>query len=308
MVIPTWNAPELTVQAVDHLTRDGIPEWGELIVVNDGSDDDTSARARSRCPEVTVIDHATNRGFGAAVNTGFKAAKGEFLAAVNNDALVTWDTLERIASFLETQTRAAAGAPQILDPEGNPQRVGLDIPRSPWQRLAGRNAMAAVRPAASTFGSEAPYPAGYLKGACVVFARPALADVGLFDEQFHMFAEEIDLFNRLLSAGWTAWVLPEVHATHFAGLTTRNHSDPAKAKQFRLRSYRSMCLYYRKHHTWPTATVLRGLLATRLFGRFLGALASPAIQWDAPRGPREQLSCLATVLSRCRSTPVQPSL
>ena len=144
--------------------------------------------------------------------------------------------------------------------------------------------MAAVRPAASTSGPEAPYSAGYLKGACVVFARPALADVGLFDEQFHMFAEEIDLFNRLLSAGWTAWVLPEVHATHFGGLTTRNHSDPAKAKQFRLRSYRSMCLYYQKHHTWPTATVLRGLLATRLFGRFLGAL------------------------SRCRSTPVQPSL
>ena len=183
--------------------------------------------------------------------------------------------------------------------------ISLARPGSAWP---GETRWLPFAPAASTSGPEAPYSAGYLKGACVVFARPALVDVGLFDEQFHMFAEEIDLFNRLWSAGWTAWVLPEVHATHFAGLTTRNHPDPAKAKQFRLRSYRSMCLYYRKHHTWPTATVLRGLLATRLFGRFLGALASPAIQWDAPRGPREQLSCLATVLSRCRSTPVQPSL
>ena len=71
VVIPTWNALGLTSRAVEHLNRDGYPDWAELIVVNDGSDDGTSTHLRTLFPRLTVIDHATNRGFGAAVNTGF---------------------------------------------------------------------------------------------------------------------------------------------------------------------------------------------------------------------------------------------
>ena len=268
-----------------------------------------ATRIRFQCPGVTVIDHDSNRGFGAAVNTGFRAARGRFLAALNNDALVSWECLARIMRFLDTHRGASAGAPQILDREGRPQRVGFDIPRTPWRRIVDRRRSGDVlgAPAASSTGH---YRAGYLKGACVVFTRRALEEVGLFDEQFHMFAEEIDLFQRLSFAGWTAWVVADadVQATHLAGLSTRNHINPELAERFRLQSYRSMCVYYRKHHAWVTAALMRGLLVARLSGRLLRSFVTGETRWDAPRGPREQLACLVTVLRPCQSRPSEPSL
>ena len=116
----------------------------------------------------------------------------------------------------------------------------------------------------------------------MVFRRSALEQVGLFDEQFHMFAEEIDLFRRFARAGWQTWVVPQATATHLAGLSTRNHPDPETASNFRRQSYRSICLYYRKHHSWAMASVLRGLLAARVTGRLLGRVL-PAFPRSGPQ-------------------------
>ena len=301
VVIPTWNAAELVSSAIAHLLQDGRPDGVELIVVDDGSDDDTATVLRARHRQVTVIEHSTNRGFGAAVNSGFRAARGRYLASVNNDALVTWDALERIVAFLEQEPRAAAGAPQIVDADGRPQQVAFDIPRAPWRRGWRRRRV-------RTPSSAGPTRAGYLKGACVVFRRDALREVDLFDEQFHMFAEEIDLFHRLSSAGWTVWVVPDVQVTHAAGATSRNHEDPAVAARFRVQSYRSLCIYYRKHHFWLGATCLRGVLLARLLGRFMQALVGSGPRWHEPRGAGEIVRCVTAVLRAPRSVPRQPTL
>ena len=88
VVIPTWNAVDLVSKALEHLTGNGCPSWADVIVVDDGSQDDTARRIQARFEAVQVIRHDVNRGFGGAVNTGFKAARGDFLAAVNNPPLV----------------------------------------------------------------------------------------------------------------------------------------------------------------------------------------------------------------------------
>ena len=164
-------------------------------MVDDGSQDGTAAQTQARFPQVQVVRHDVTRGFGAAVNTGFKAACGTFLAAVNNDALVAWNSLDRLVGFLRTHPDAGAAAPSILDRDGHNQRVGFDFPRPPWQRLHA--AVRGSRPTRGTGAPEAPYRAEYVRGACVIFKRAALQQAGLFDEQFHMFDEEIDLFRRL---------------------------------------------------------------------------------------------------------------
>ena len=189
VVIPTWNAAHLVSEALAHLTATDIPSWAEVIVVDDGSQDGTAEQTQARFPQVQVVRHDVNRGFGAAVNTGFKAACGTFLAAVNNDALVTWNCFDRLVGFLRTHPDAGAAAPSILDRDGHNQRVGFDFPRPPWQRLHA--AARGSRPTRGTGAPEEPYRAEYVRGACVIFKRAALQQAGLFDEQFHMFAEEI---------------------------------------------------------------------------------------------------------------------
>ena len=308
VVIPTWNAAELTSTAIHHLLKGGEgAASAELIIVDDGSEDGTAALIRSRFPGLTVIEHESNRGFGAAINTGFKAARGGFLGAVNNDVRVSWECLERLTGFLQAQPRAGAAAPLILNHAGQRQRVGFDFPRLPWGRRTW-SASAEQNKPTDPRSLVLPYSAEYLRGACVVFNRAALQESGLFDEQFHMFAEEIDLFRRLFDMGWSAWVVPDVAATHVAGTSTRNHEDSLTAARFRQQSYRSMCLYYRKHHTWSTAAALRGMLAARVSGRVFGLLLPRLGGTEQPRSLREYLGYLTAVLRPCSSRPRAPSL
>ena len=305
VIIPTWNAAGLTLEALAALTANGIPSWAELIVVDDGSQDRTAEQIQTQFPWLQVIRHETNRGFGAAVNTGFKAATGAFLGVVNNDVFVSWNCLERLLQFLDAHPNVGAVSPLIVNGEGRAQQVGFEFPRPPWQRLGDF-----VRGSRRRSGPDhqKPYRAEYVRGACVVFRHSALQQSGLFDEQFYMFAEEIDLFRRLSLVGWQTWVVPSATATHFAGLSSRNHPDPEVALGFRRQSYRSMCLYYRKHHSWITSVVLRGLLASRVTGRLIGSVL-PMVHRSGPRRIQsEHLGCLAAVLKPCLSRPVEPSL
>ena len=128
VVIPTWNAANLVLKAVGHLQQAGEAQGAELIVVDDGSTDDTVVRVRRQFPDVVVLEQGVNRGFGAAVNTGFRAARGSYLGTVNNDVMVSWSTLRALVRFLEAHPEAGAAAPWIRDSTGDRQRDVFDFP------------------------------------------------------------------------------------------------------------------------------------------------------------------------------------
>jgi hypothetical protein len=301
VVIPTWNRVDLVCETLAHLVGDGSPGWAEVIVVDDGSTDGTADRVQREFAHVRLIVREANGGFGSAVNTGFARASGRYLATLNNDAKVSWRDLVLLVEFLDRTIGAAAVSPRIQDAQGRAQQTGFAFPRGPagWLRARVSSGHRRSVPASAT----TPAPADYLRGACLVFRREALAQVGLFDEQFFMFAEELDLFRRLARARWTAWVVPDAVAQHLGGRSSRGHEDRTVSSRFRRMSYRSMSVYYRKHHTWPMAALLRGILAARVAGRLVrSALLSMAVSaerwWVA-----EHARCLLDVVRPCASVP-----
>jgi GT2 family glycosyltransferase len=305
-VIPTWNRADLIVAALRHLLGEGTPVWAEVLVVDDASTDETAARVAAAFPTVRLIVRETNAGFGAAVNTGFQAARGDYLATINNDVLVTWESLDALVAFLEGAPGAAAASPRIRNSEGTWQQTGFSFPQGPpgWVRAWASR----YRAPGATMSTWAAEQADYLRGACLVFRREALEQVGLFDEQFFMFAEELDLFRRLSSRGWSAWVVPEAVAEHRGGQSSRGHEDRAISSRFRRMSYRSMSVYYRKHHAWPSATLLRGVLAARVSGRLLRSLLLSVGRPDERWWVREHAGCLLNAVRPCTSSPREPRL
>ena len=300
VVIPAYRGTEFTHAAVASLWP--VPEDAELLVVDDGSSDGTAERLRSAFPDVEVIALERNRGFGGAVNAGFIKAHGEYLATLNNDARTTWADLDHVVALLEREAAAGAAAPALRDDVGRPQKVAFRFPAPAHAKLLRR-----LREGRTKRGAGA-RPIDYVKGACVVFRRAALEQVGLFDEQYWMFAEEIDLFRRLATGGWQTWVVPDATATHGGGRTTRNHPDRSEASRFRVHSYKSMCRYWSKHHGPLDRLVLRLELAARLGMRVVGAAVDSVTGRADPWWTGEHLRCLAVLFQRWPNEPREPQL
>jgi len=299
VVIPTFQAPALAITAAEALLP--IPAWAEVILVDDASGDDTVARVRETCPDVVAIELEQNLGFGGAVNTGFQAARGRYLATVNNDVVASWDSLAVVVAHLENKPNAGAAAPGLSGATGEHQRVAFNFPMPLHQKLLrGRNRL--------PHRAASPYPVDYAKGACVLFRRTALEQVGLFDQQYWMFAEEIDLFRRLADAGWQTWVVPQAAVVHGEGQTTRNHPDRKTSTKFRTQSYRSMCRYWDKHHSWLDRLVMRGEMMARVAGRIVGATFSAVLKRNDPWWIGEHARCLMVLLRRWPSQPDEPRL
>ena len=204
---------------------------------------------------------------------------------------------------------AAAVAPAITDSTGRPVRVAFRFPRTVWGKLLRLNeTLAARRQTSAPAPGDEPQQAEYVKGACVVFRRAALEQVGLFDEQFWMFAEEIDLFQRCADRGWEVWVVPEAKIVHDGGETTRNHPDRDQSSRFRQQSYRSICRYYAKHHSLTVRLWLRFELAVRVSGRLAAEAARVALGRGDSWWVAEHLRCLRVLLRPSPSAPREGAL
>lgn len=215
VVIPTWNRCDLATACLESVARQTyVPH--EVLVVDDGSTDDTAVEIGRRFPSVKVLRLERNQGFAVAVNHGIRAATGDFIFLLNNDMTLDPECIERLVATV-SRTCAAMIAPLVLwrdRPEhiysagdriltnGRPESIGFRALRSGFA------------PPSFIFGVSA---------GAGMFSRSLFARVGLLDESFTAYFEDADLCFRARLAGFTAALCPEAIAYHIgsASLTGR---------------------------------------------------------------------------------------
>jgi len=224
---------EEPVVSVIVVTLDGMP-WverclesvaaaGELIVVDHGSTDGTLELLRERFPHARLIQQE-NRGMGGGNNAGMRVASGRYFLLLNSDAWVVADGLERLVAFADEHPDAAVVGPRLLNPDGTLQRSVRAFPTL-WRlateylflrKLAPRtNALNAFY--GGGFAHDAVREVDWLYGPCLLVRREAADAVGLFDERFFMFSEEVDWCYRFRSAGWKVVFFPGAEVVHVGG-------------------------------------------------------------------------------------------
>lgn len=275
IVIVTYNSAAHIGACLQSMHSSG---W-ELIVVDNGSTDDTVARARTFAGAV-VLTNSQNRGFAAAANQGVKASHGEWVLLLNPDAEAEPGALDALkAAIRESQAEAAGG--RLLNPDGTTQ-VGFAARRLPsvgdmlaevlllnrlfpgnrWNRRYRCLDMDYERAA------EIEQP----PGACVLVKRSAWEELGGLDEGFFpLWFEDVDFCRRLRERGGRIVYVPEARFRH--GGAHSLHSLPAAERQ--LAWYRNLLRYFRKHHGRLTVALLRVGIALgallRMLGTALGA-------------------------------------
>jgi N-acetylglucosaminyl-diphospho-decaprenol L-rhamnosyltransferase len=214
VVIVAYNRYELTDSCLRHLAEQTVPH--ELIMVDNGSTDDTRARLQAEWPAARLECFEENRGFAEACNRGVSAGSGAFVVLLNNDVDCHPDFLARLVAPLEQDSSVGAVAALMLQPgERLIDSAGLtaDVTLGGFPRLQGLGLERAQ--------AEHPVLAGPA-GTAAAYRRCAWEQVGGLDETIFAYMEDFDLALRLRSAGWEAAVAADAVGVHL-GSATHGH-------------------------------------------------------------------------------------
>jgi GT2 family glycosyltransferase len=217
VVVVTYNALPWVEQCLDSV------RGRDVVVVDNGSTDGTVDVVRERYPDVRLIEQE-NRGMGGGNNSGMRASDGRYFFLLNSDAWVVGDGLDRLVQFADEHPEAAVVGPKLLNPDGSLQRSVRGEPTL-WRlateylfirKLAPRSRL--LNPLyVGGFGHDAVAEADWLFGSALLVRREAADAVGLFDERFFMFSEEVDWMTRFRRAGWKVLFFPGAEVVHVGG-------------------------------------------------------------------------------------------
>ena len=208
VIIPNWNGAKLIPSCLDALRQQTLAEH-EVILVDNASTDDSCPLVEARYPEARLLRLDRNLGLTGGCNAGIRIARGDIIALLNNDAEADPRWLEVLVDALARHPEAGSAATKMLLHDRRDVinsagdfygKDGIPGNRGVWQKDDGR------------FDEEA-----YVFGACggaVAYRRAMLGEIGLFDESFFMYCEDVDLAWRAQLAGWRCIYAPQARVYH----------------------------------------------------------------------------------------------
>jgi len=231
VIFINYNSVPFLARALATLQR-AEPELSkELIVVDNGSVD--TGRLRGLCAryQARLLLLKRNRGYGAAANQGFQIARGEFVAVANPDIEFLPGAVSELLNFLVEHREVGVAGPQLLYPDGSLQTSCRRLPRlkyvfagrrSPLSRFFPRSALVKEFLYLNAGRDGRPVEVEAVIGTVMFFRRSAYQEVGGFDERYFMFAEDLDICERLHAQGWQVFLVPNARVHHYYGGVRRS--------------------------------------------------------------------------------------
>ncbi|WP_303310759.1 glycosyltransferase [Hymenobacter sp. BT730] len=287
VVIVNYNVCYFLEQALLSV-RKAVEKLGapaEVFVVDNNSVDGSVAMVRARFPEVILLENKDNPGFSKANNQALRRVCGQYVLLLNPDTVVEEDTFRLCCDFMDAHPEAGGLGVKMLDGQGKflpESKRGLPTPKVAFFKMFG---LAQLFPRSRTFGR---YHLGYLdkdethavevlSGAFMLMRQRALDQVGLLDEDYFMYGEDIDLSYRLTRGGWKNYYFPGTRIIHYKGESTRRTSV-----NYVFVFYRAMVIFARKHFAPGRAGIFSLLINLAIWLRAGAAVARRLLTQAAP--------------------------
>ncbi|OGV88956.1 hypothetical protein A2Z41_00065 [Microgenomates group bacterium RBG_19FT_COMBO_39_10] len=224
---------DLSIIIVSFNTKDllrkcllSLPPKAETIIVDNGSDDNTVEmlkEMKTSCPALKIIFNPKNLGFAKAVNQGIRQSSRENILLLNSDVVVKKDALAKLLAFVKNHPQAGLVGGRLLNPDGSPQGSCFFLPtlwrvvREFWLGEKGFSVVKKYVPE-----GKGPSEVEVVTGTVFLIPKKVLAKVGLLDERFFMYFEDLDYCRRVRKAGFKIYYLPEAEFIHFHGQSGKN--------------------------------------------------------------------------------------
>lgn len=278
-VVPTWDAREAVLGCLGSLARSSHPTTA--VVVDNGSRDGTAEAVRARFPDAVVVTLPENVGFAAGTNRGIERALAlgaDAVLLLNNDARLDGAAIDALVGALVSDSSVGLAAPRVHDelPADRIWYAGGDFSRATARVRHFR------RKERDDGRADPGRRVGFAPLTAALLSRAAIERVGLLDERFFLYYEDVDLALRLAAAGLALAYVPEARAWHADGLTARRRPVDRFAHEMR-----SLLHLVRKHATpAELVTVVPSIALRHGIGRALLAVArgEPAFVIGALRG------------------------
>lgn len=219
MVIPNFNGKRYLRDCLTSLRSQTLRGF-ETIVVDNGSKDGSLEYLKTHFPWVQVIKNRKNLGFAGGINTGIMQAKGKYILTLNNDTKLDNNFLEKLVGPMESDREIGMCAPKMLFFDGRINSTGICISLSgaAWDRGMFEPDVGQYDSSEEVFGACA---------GAALYRKKMLDEIGLFEEDFYLFMEDVDLAFRGRLAGWKCLYVPDARVHHVHGGTVEFGSDLA---------------------------------------------------------------------------------
>lgn len=270
IIIVNYNVEHFIEQCLLSVQKaiEGID--AEVIVVDNASVDGSVAMMRSKFDWIHLIANTDNRGFSKANNQGIEMSKGQYILLLNPDTVVEEDTFKTCITFMDEHPDAGGLGIRMLDGKGNflpESKRGLPTPAVAFYKIFG---LSRLFPKSKRFGR---YHLGYLdefetheveilSGAYMFMRKQALDKVGLLDEEYFMYGEDIDLSYRLIKGGYKNYYHPGARIIHYKGESTKKTSV-----NYVMVFYNAMRIFARKHFSSRHAKSFNKLIELAIYAR-----------------------------------------
>jgi GT2 family glycosyltransferase len=273
VVIVSYNVKTFLEQCLRSVLKAAEGIESEIFVVDNNSVDGTEAMlmAKFSClPNVHLIFNRENLGFSKANNQALRRCRGRYVLVLNPDTLVQEDTFRKMIAFMEQDPTIGAAGCKLLNADGSFQlscRRSFPTPEVSFYKIIG---LSALFPQSRRFARynltylpiDATYEVDALMGAFMFIRREVLEQVGLFDESFFMYGEDLDLCYRIKQAGWKIYYYHETQIIHYKGESTKKESF-----NYVIRFYEAMLIFVRKHYRSRYSRLFEAILVLGIYLR-----------------------------------------
>lgn len=280
VIIVNYNVRDFLGNALTSVFQALRGMEGEVIVVDNASDDGSAEMVEERFPAATLIRNPRNLGFAAANNAALGRARGRYLLLLNPDTVVQEDTFQTIVRFLDDHPRAGMAGCRILNPDGTLQPACRRSFPTPWVAFTKISGLSALFPNSRIFGRynlgyldpEGTYEVDAISGSFMAVRREAFEQVGGLDEEYFMYGEDLDWCYKIRRAGWQVWYVSGTRIIHYKGESIRR-SGLDEVRTF----YQAMRIFVDKHHGRNplNGLILRAGITLREWVAFLVRAARP---------------------------------
>lgn len=268
IIIVNFNTKKLTLECIQSIYSSILSYSFEILVVDNNSTDGSVEAIKSEFPNVNIIENRENVGFSKANNQAILVSKGSYVLLLNSDTIVIENTLFSTIEYMNRHNDVGAMGCKVLLPDGSLDKAchrGFPTPEASFYYMTG---IAKRYPHNPRFNG---YHKSYLNmddiheidclvGAFMMVRRETINQIGMLDENFFMYGEDIDWCFRIKQAGWKIIYNPLISIVHYKGASSRK-------KPFKIvyEFHRAMLLFHQKHFSKKYNFIINGIVYTGIF-------------------------------------------